>query len=62
MFADDASTPGDGNFEINGIVDGDLSSDSKVGELPLVDVNYGFHENLQFKIRGAVCSRPEYRS
>jgi len=50
MFSDDTSTPGDGNLEINSIVAAELSGHRKLGELPRVDVNYGYRENLQFKL------------
>ncbi|MEO8217154.1 MAG: PEGA domain-containing protein [Acidobacteriota bacterium] len=49
MIADDAGTAGDGNFEVNLVLDGDLARRNQSGEVPLLDVNYGYHENLQFK-------------
>ena len=49
MVSDDTGTPGNGNWEINVVVDGDVSKDSKAFELPLIDINYGIGDRLQLK-------------
>ena len=49
MFADDTSSPGDHNIELNFVADADLASDRKQFELPVVDINYGVGETLQLK-------------
>lgn len=49
MLLDDTDTPGDGNWEINVIFDGELSADGDRYESPLMDINYGLHQNVQLK-------------
>jgi hypothetical protein len=49
MVSDDTGTPGNGNWEINVVLDGDISKDSKAFELPLMDINYGIGDRLQLK-------------
>jgi hypothetical protein len=50
MVSDDTGTPGNGNWEINVVLAGDISKDSHAFELPLMDVNYGIGDRLQLKI------------
>jgi hypothetical protein len=49
MVSDDTGTPGNGNWEINVVLDGDISKDSNAFELPLMDVNYGVGDRFQLK-------------
>ena len=49
MVSDDTGTPGNGNWEINVVLAGDISKDSKTFELPLLDINYGIGDRLQLK-------------
>ena len=49
MVSDDTSTPGNGNWEINVVLDGDISKDSNAFELPLMDINYGIGDRFQLK-------------
>jgi hypothetical protein len=49
MVSDDTGTPGNGNWEINVVLAGDISKDSKAFELPLIDINYGIGDRLQLK-------------
>jgi hypothetical protein len=49
MVSDDTGTPGNGNWEINVVLNGDISKDSKAFELPLMDINYGLGDRLQLK-------------
>jgi hypothetical protein len=49
MVSDDTGTPGNGNWEINVVLGGDISKDSKAFELPLMDINYGIGDRLQLK-------------
>jgi len=49
MASDDTGTPGNGNWEINLVFDGDISKESNAFELPLLDINYGIGERLQLK-------------
>jgi hypothetical protein len=46
MVADDTGTLGNGNWEINVVLAGDISKDSKAFELPLIDINYGIGDRL----------------
>jgi PEGA domain/Putative MetA-pathway of phenol degradation len=50
MVIDDTATPGPGNWEVNVVFLGDLSTDSDTYESPLVDINYGVGENVQLKV------------
>ena len=52
MMLDDTDTPGEGNWEVNFLFDGDLSRDSDTYELPAVDINYGLNEKIQLKYEG----------
>jgi Putative MetA-pathway of phenol degradation len=49
MAIDDTGTPGPGNWEVNIVFAGDLSTDSDTYESPLVDINYGVGEKVQLK-------------
>jgi Putative MetA-pathway of phenol degradation len=49
MVSDDTGTPGNGNWEINVVLDGDISKDSNAFELPLMDINYGIGDRFQLK-------------
>jgi hypothetical protein len=49
MVSDDTGTPGNSIWEINVVVAGDISEDSKAFELPLIDINYGVGDRLQLK-------------
>lgn len=49
MVSDDTGTPGNGNWEINVVLDGDISKDSHGFELPLMDINYGIGDRFQLK-------------
>jgi hypothetical protein len=52
MALDDTGTPGEGNWEVNVLADGDLSRDSDEFEFPLLDINYGLNEKIQLKYEG----------
>ncbi len=47
LVIDDPSTPGCNNWEINVLVDADLTHSDQSWELPLFDVNYGFGDNIE---------------
>ena len=47
LNVDDPSTPGCNKWEINLVVDGDLTSQEKSYELPVLDINYGIGDNLE---------------
>ena len=49
MVSDDTETPGPNNWEINLTFGGDLAGSERRFEAPLLDVNYGVGERLQFK-------------
>jgi hypothetical protein len=49
LTIDDPATPGCNNWEINLVVDGDLTTSEKAWNFPLVDINYGVGGNLQLK-------------
>jgi hypothetical protein len=49
MVIDDTDTPGPGEWEVNIVFAGDLSTDSDTYESPLVDINYGVGETVQLK-------------
>jgi hypothetical protein len=49
LDVDDPATPGCKAWEINIVMDGDLSRAENVYELPLFDINYGIGDNLQLK-------------
>ncbi|MBC7538146.1 MAG: hypothetical protein H7281_04955 [Bacteriovorax sp.] len=44
---DDPETPGCHTWEVNILVDGDLTKDSKRYEFPLIDLNYGIGNNIE---------------
>jgi hypothetical protein len=49
MLTDDPGTPGDGHWEINIATLSDHTSDISTYALPLLDLNYGAGDRLQFK-------------
>lgn len=49
MVSDDTETPGPNNWEINLAMHAELAGGERQIELPLVDVNYGVGDTLQFK-------------
>ncbi len=49
MISDDTDTPGPGNLELNVVFNGAWSRDERSFEAPLLDVNYGIGERMQFK-------------
>jgi hypothetical protein len=49
LNVDDPGTPGCNKWEINFVVDGDVTKDERSWELPLLDINYGIGDNLQLK-------------
>jgi len=49
MVSDDTDTRGAGNLEINSVFDAELSSDRQMYEAPLLDINYGIGDRLQFR-------------
>ena len=49
MQTDDTETPGPNNWEINLGLIGDLAGSERRIEAPLLDINYGRGDNLQFK-------------
>jgi hypothetical protein len=49
LTIDDPATPGCNNWEINLVLDGDISKDEKNFDLPVLDLNYGIGDNLQVK-------------
>ena len=49
MVSDDTETPGPNNWEINLTFSGDLAGSERRFETPLIDVNYGLGDRLQFK-------------
>jgi hypothetical protein len=49
LTIDDTGTPGDGNWEINTSLEGDIARGHAEYEIPRVDINYGLGEDLQLK-------------
>jgi hypothetical protein len=49
LTVDDPGTPGCNRWEINFVVDGDITRDARSWDLPLLDINYGVGDNLQLK-------------
>jgi hypothetical protein len=49
MFTDDTGTPGDGRWEINVAFTVEKRSKETQYETPILDMNYGLGEDLQFK-------------
>jgi hypothetical protein len=49
LIVDDPGTPGCNKWEINVLVDADLTLTDKSWELPLLDINYGIGDNFQLK-------------
>jgi hypothetical protein len=49
MITDDPGTPGDGRWEVNVAATGHRDANSSLGELPLLDINYGLGETIQLK-------------
>ncbi len=49
MVTDDTETPGPNNWEVNLVLDGELAGSERRIEAPLLDVNYGRGDRLQFK-------------
>ena len=49
LVVDDPATPGCNKWEINVVVDGDVTRLQSALELPLLDINYGVGDNLQLK-------------
>ena len=49
LNVDDPDTPGCNAWEVNVLVDGDLTHSEKNWELPLLDINYGIGDNIQLK-------------
>ncbi len=49
LDVDDPGTPGCNKWEINVLVNSDITKDEKDWNLPLLDMNYGIGENLQLK-------------
>ena len=49
LNVDDPSTPGCNVWEINVVVDGDLTREQRTLETPLLDINYGIGDNIQLK-------------
>jgi hypothetical protein len=62
MVSDDTGTPGNRNWEINLVFDGDISKHSKSFELPLLDINHGIGDRLQLKyeVPYAVARQTEF--
>lgn len=59
LAVDDPGTPGCNHWEINIVVDGDVTRSERSLELPLLDVNYGIGDNIQLKYEVPyVSSRP----
>jgi hypothetical protein len=49
LDVDDPGTPGCNRWEINVLVDGDITKHEKDWQLPLLDMNFGIGNNLQLK-------------
>jgi hypothetical protein len=49
LDVDDPGTPGCNAWEINMVVDGNLTSNQNTWELPLLDLNYGIGDTIQLK-------------
>jgi hypothetical protein len=49
MITDDPGTPGDARWEINLAATGRRDVNDSLGELPLIDINYGIGETIQLK-------------
>jgi len=50
MLTDGPGTPGDGHWEINTAITGEIKKDAKRYELPIVDINYGLGNTIQLKV------------
>ncbi len=49
LDVDDPATPGCNKWELNFLVDGDITNVDKSWDLPLLDMNFGVGDNLQIK-------------
>jgi len=49
MITDDPGTPGDSRWEVNVAATGHRDANGSLGELPLLDINYGLGETIQLK-------------
>lgn len=49
LEVDDPATPGCNRWEVNVVVDGDITRSQRSWELPLLDINYGVGDNIQLK-------------
>lgn len=49
LNVDDPATPGCNRWEINFLVNADVTTSARNWELPLFDINYGIGDNLQVK-------------
>ncbi|MBC7464421.1 MAG: hypothetical protein H7256_00380 [Bdellovibrio sp.] len=47
LSVDDPGTPGCNKWEINFLMNGDITKNEKTWDLPLLDINYGIGDNLQ---------------
>jgi hypothetical protein len=56
LVTDDPETPGRGGWEVNLSHTIESTREAFLMELPLVDINYGFQDNDQFKVEFAVVS------
>ncbi|MDD2358532.1 MAG: hypothetical protein PHX13_11545 [Thiovulaceae bacterium] len=50
MLTDGPGTPGNGHWEINTAITGEIKNDSKRYELPVIDINYGLGDTIQLKV------------
>src|SRR5579872_7257089 len=52
MITDDPDTPGNRNWEINANAVGAFSRGQSFVQVPYLDLNYGFGDNIQLKFEG----------
>ena len=57
---DDTGTPGKGNWDINFLIMGQEGVHDHTLEAPIIDVNYGFSENTEFKMELVNADKYEY--
>ena len=50
MFTDGPGTPGDGHWEINSAITGELRASQHSYALPQIDINYGLGNDIQLKV------------
>lgn len=56
LVTDDPGTPGNGNWEINSVLQWSGSDENKVLQFPLFDINYGYSDHIQLNLNTALIT------